>query len=150
MGRIYVTKTEESTKDDEILSNVWQHKYDVSIVMNELAKMMIDIGVNHDWTKLKYFNQFVKDTVERKDTADFKKRDWYKIHTSNERHHVNAKIPTDVNLFDLIEMQVDCIVAGKTRNDGKVDDNFLIVPQSVINEAYWNTVKMLKSMIVVK
>ncbi len=133
---------------DKLLKDVVQHREDVSSVMDMISEHLQDIGMEHDWTKIAYFDDFARDTLERQDTPDFKDREWYNIHTEYERHHINSRIPVDVDLFDVLECIVDCIVAGKTRS-GTVNHDFLILPQSVINNAYWNTVKKIEDSVVV-
>lgn len=139
---------EEGYADKEkLFKDVEQHRKDVAKVMDMISDHIHDIGVRHDWTKVQYFDDFARDTLERQDTPDFKEREWYKIHTEYERHHINSRIPEDVDLFDILECIVDCIVAGKTRS-GSVNHDFLVLPQSVINDAYWNTVKKIEDNII--
>ena len=135
--------------EDELFIDTLHHIDDVEKVMRELGAYLEEIGEWHDWSKIKYFNEFKKDCLERLSTPEFKKRSWYNIHTVKERHHINSNCPEDVNLFDLLEMIADCVVAGKTRS-GEVKEEFLKVPDKVIVEAYYNTVKLLTEKIVVK
>ena len=152
LKKVTVTQTdnpEDGYDDkDKLFYDVEQHRQDVAKVMDMLSNHLHDIGVLHDWTKIQYFNDFAKDTLERQDTPDFKEREWYNIHTLYERHHINANVPDDVDLFDVLECIVDCIVAGKTRS-GSVNHDFLVLSQSVINDAYWNTVKKIESNVIV-
>lgn len=134
--------------DDELLVDVLNHCYDVENVMCSIADYLEDIGGCHDWTKLEYFNKFREDCVERLSVKDFKKRDWYNIHTVYERHHIKDNCPVDVNLFDVLEMIVDCIVSGKSRS-GVVNMDFLVLQDGILENAYWNTVKFLSDKIVV-
>lgn len=127
---------------DTLKADTLQHIQDVSKIMGDIGCSIIERGFSHDWSKLEYFNEFAQDTLERQDTPDFKNREWYKIHTSHERHHINACIPENVNFIDLIEMMVDCVVAGTARTGG-VDKEFLIIPDEVILMSYWNTVELL-------
>lgn len=147
MQTVVVKKTKDPEKGyetkEQLLKDTKQHIHDVSNVLCSLSYELVDRGDYHDWSKLEYFDQFAKDTLEREDTPDFKQREWYKIHTSEERHHINARVPDDVNLIDILELIADCCVAGKTRS-GTVNDDFLVIPQSVLNEAYWNTVQLVK------
>ncbi len=148
MRTVTVKKTENPeegyTSKEQLLKDTRQHRHDVCLVLSEMSLYLERIGVFHDWSKIEYFDQFAKDALERQDTPDFKKREWYKIHTTEERHHINARVPEKVNLFDLLEMQVDCIIAGLTRA-GAVDDKFLEIPEEVLHEAYWNTVEYIKN-----
>ncbi|MBQ6219960.1 MAG: hypothetical protein IJH63_00675 [Methanobrevibacter sp.] len=144
---VYVTRTNDPEKGYEtkkqLREDTEQHIYDVGSVLRAMGYELAKRADEHDWSKLEYFDEFAKDTLEREDTPDFKQRNWYKIHTTKERHHINARVPEDVNLFDLLELISDCVVAGKTRS-GSVNDDFLVIPQKVLNNAYWNTVKLVK------
>ena len=119
-----------------------QHKMDVARLMSFLALELNEIGYNHDWTKIQYFEQFAQDTLERQDTPDFKSRDWYKIHTKEERHHLNANTPKDVDLLDVLEFICDCVVAGKART-GRVEKKYLELSGDILKKAFWNTVDKL-------
>lgn len=153
METVIVKKTSDPEKGyetkEQLLNDTKQHISDVGRVLTSLSFELVDRGDYHDWSKLEYFEQFAKDTLERQDTPDFKQRDWYKIHTTEERHHINSRVPEDVNLIDILECIVDCCVAGKTRS-GTVNDEFLIIPEDVLYAAYWNTVKLIKDNIKVK
>ena len=147
MQAVIVKKTNDPEKGyetkEQLLTDTKQHICDVGKVLTSLSFELVDRGDYHDWSKLEYFDQFAKDTLEREDTPDFKQRDWYNIHTREERHHINARVPEDVNFIDLLEMIVDCCVSGKTRS-GSVNDDFLVIPDDVLNDAYWNTVRLIK------
>ena len=150
---IIVKKTQNPdegyTDKEQLYKDTLQHKEDVRKVLYELSYKLKDIADEHDWTKINYFDDFSKDCLERLNTPDFKKRDWYHIHTELERHHINAKVPNKVNLLDLLEMQVDCIISGETRY-GYVDKKFLELSNSVLQEAYWNTIDLILEHIIVE
>ena len=134
------------TDENKLKEDIEQHRVDVCHVMDMISAHMTDIGVAHDWTKIAYFDKFAQDTLERLDTPEFKERDWYSIHTSLERHHVNAHVPEDVDLFDIIEMIVDCIVAGMARST--FNPEFLVLKdENVLEDAYWNTIEKLEDKI---
>lgn len=147
MQTVIVKKTKDPEKGyetkEQLLDDTKQHIHDVSKVLNSLSYELADRGDFHDWSKIEYFDNFAKDTLEREDTPDFKQREWYKIHTVEERHHINACVPDNVNLIDVLEMIADCVIAGKTRS-GTVNDDFLVIPDDVLKDAYWNTVKLVK------
>ena len=127
-----------------------QHRNDVFRLMSLLALELMETGNEHDWSKIEYFDQFAQDTLERKDTPDFKSRPWYKVHTTEERHHLTANTPNDVDLVDVIEFICDCVVAGKART-GRVEKKYLELPADVLKKAFWNTVdKMTKEVKVEK
>ena len=153
MRKVIVKKTENPeygyNSKEQLLRDTNQHRQDVGKVLGELSLYLFERGVAHDWSKLAFFEQFSQDTLERQDTPDFKSRPWYKIHTTEERHHVNANVPEDVDLIDLLEMIVDCVVAGKTRS-GEVNNDFLILKDNILDDAYWNTVKKITDIVIVE
>lgn len=127
---------------EELLNDTLFHIHDVGKVLSSLANELNEIGYSHDWSKIKYFDDFANDCLERLDTPDFKSRNWYHVHTKSERHHLNTYVHPDVNLLDVLEMISDCVVAGKTRS-GEVNPNYLILKDKVLDKAYWNTVKLI-------
>lgn len=124
------------------------HISDVRAVMDELGLILCDKGEDHDWTKKKYEKMFYNNFLATmNDGADFVSGDWYRLHVNTERHHLLSRCPEDVNLLDVIEMVVDCVCAGKTRN-GKVRD--LEISTDILEKALRNTVKMVDDMTAVK
>lgn len=148
MRTVVVKKTNDPEEGyetkEQLLSDTKQHIRDVGKVMDSLSYELVDRGDFHDWSKLEYFDKFARDTLERQDIPNFKDREWYQIHTKEERHHINARVPEDVNLIDIFEMIADCVIAGKTRK-GTVNNDFLIIPDEVLKDAYWNTVELVKN-----
>ena len=127
---------------DELYLETQQHRVDVARLMSFIALELNEIGYKHDWSKIEYFDQFAKDTLERQDTPDFKSRDWYKVHTKEERHHLNANTPKDVDLLDVLEFICDCVVAGKSRT-GRVEKKYLELSAVILKQAFWNTVNKI-------
>lgn len=150
MEKIVIKKTNNPdygyTNKVELLEETNQHREDVCKVMNIIGELIMERGRLHDWTKIKYFDDFANDTLERLDTPDFKSREWYKTHTTLERHHINANVPDDVNLIDILECICDCICAGKARSD-EVDLKFLVLKDNALKEAYWNTVNLINNFV---
>ena len=121
-----------------------QHRNDVFRLMSLIALEIIETGNKHDWSKIKYFNEYAQDVQERPENPNFEEREWYKIHTTEERHHLGAEIPEDIDLIDIIEFISDSIVAGKART-GRVEKKYLELPGDILKKAYWNTInKMIK------
>ena len=153
MEKIIIKKTNNPdygyTNKEDLLEETNQHQQDVFKVMSSISRLIYERGEHHDWTKIKYFDDFANDTLERLDTPDFKSREWYKIHTSLERHHINAHVPDDVDLIDCLEMIVDCVCAGKARS-GEVKKEFLTLKEDVLETAYWNTLKKISDMVVLE
>lgn len=154
--KVKISRTRDSDDpvyDDnrcELLKDVLLHQGHVREVMNVLAFKLEEAGFHHDWTKIEYFDNFYEDVILRSSELDFKKRGWYDIHIGEERHHLNASKPEDVNLLDVLEFIVDCIVAGKSRS-GKVNYSFLEFDNKDLLEiAYWNTVDLVDGLVELK
>ena len=80
-------------------------------------------------------------TSGKKD-KDFKELPWWQLHMT-ERHHLNDSVPEDVNLLDVLEMVIDCTVAGLARG-GSADKIYPItIPQEVLNQAIDNTKQLI-------
>lgn len=153
MRKIKIKKTSNPdygyTSKMKLYYDTRQHQFDVCKVMNRISKILRERGTYHDWSKIKFFTEFANDTLERLDTPDFKSREWYKIHTTNERHHINANVPDDVDLIDVLECICDCVVAGKARS-GEVNLDFLVLNDTILEDAYWNTVNKISEMVTVE
>lgn len=95
----------------------------------------------HDHTKLgEYLPAFTKALSTGFKGKEFKGQDWWQIHLA-ERHHLNDKVPENVNLIDVLEMICDCVSAGMARN-GTVYDATL--SNETLKKAFENTVKLIK------
>lgn len=128
-----------SVPDEETLrKNTRLHINDVQNGMFFIAKKIQDQSALHDHTKLDRLDDFY--TALKSDFHD--KANWWKYHQDNERHHLNDRVPDDVNLIDVIEYVCDCVMAGMSRSgyvyDLKLDDE-------VLQAALKNTVELLKS-----
>ena len=125
------------------------HIDDVRNVMDLVGGMIVSKGINHDFTKISYRDQFYHDFCEvlnaKKNgvSKDFTNMKWYKdIHIELEKHHINSKLHDDITLLDVIEMIADCICAGKTRSD---DGSFYVpeISDDALRLALNNTIKMI-------
>ena len=102
---------------------------------------------DHDHTKLgDDLPDFIKAMKAHLGGKSFKDQPWWKTHLT-ERHHLNDKVPEDVNLIDVLEMICDCVSAGMART-GEIYD--LTIPDKVQKDAFNNTVELLKSKIEVE
>jgi len=92
----------------------------------------------HDFDKLTGLDHFHSDFK-----TNFKECGWWDNHRKVNRHHIDKDdgVPDDVNLVDVIEHLVDCVMAGMARS-GSVYD--LKLPEKVLQKAFKNTVEMLK------
>lgn len=94
----------------------------------------------HDHTKLgDDLPDFIKAMKAHLSGKKFKDQPWWKTHLT-ERHHLNDRVPDDVNLIDVLELICDCVSAGLARS-GEVYD--LKISDEVLKKAFDNTAKML-------
>lgn len=123
------------------------HINDVSLVMNELSNRLFSAGMKHDFTKKEFEKEFYNDFVATmNEGADFVNGWWYQKHIHDERHHPLSYCHDDINLLDIIEMVVDCTVAGLARS-GEVRP--IEVNAEILNKAVSNTTKLIQRMVVV-
>lgn len=121
------------------------HIQDVRNVMNALSKKIHEAGMKHDYTKKDFENEFYKDFVATmNDGADFVNGWWYQKHIHDERHHPLSFCHDDINLIDVLEMVVDCTVAGLARSG---DVRPLEVNAEILNKAVANTTELIKNMV---
>lgn len=121
------------------------HIQDVRNVMNEMAYHLMSKGDNHDYTKKSHEKLFYDNFLSAINKGtDFVNNDWYQLHIETERHHLSSRCPSDVNLFDVLEMIVDCVCAGMARSG---DVRPLELNQEILNIAVKNTTEMVKNMI---
>lgn len=108
-----------------------------------LSCLLLTAGKNHDHTK----TDNMEDFHTALNSGKIKDSKWYKMHISKERHHLIAKVPTDVNLIDVLEHLVDCVMAGSARS-GQIFD--VELSNEVLQLAHKNTVELLKKQIKVE
>ena len=121
------------------------HIADVRVVMNKIAVMLLENGINHDHTKKSAEEQFYKDFISTiNEGTNFVSGIWYQYHINAERHHLLSRCPKDVNLLDVIEMIVDCVCAGLSRS-GEIRD--LEINSEILDMAVKNTSKMIQDMV---
>lgn len=155
VNKIIIKNTQNAdsrTADDKLsketlCSATLMHRGDVNQIMDVVAEMIIDRGADHDYTKSKYFDEFAAEVLKPHTDNEFKNSHWYQNHIFEERHHLNANCPVDVNLIDVIEMICDCIAAGNGRS-GRTTPAFMkLKDPTLLERAYWNTVKLLDDLI---
>lgn len=131
-----------ATKDD-LFQNTLSHIADVQNVGEWLANKFKNQLAEHDHTKLEYLDEFYNDFVEQlqsENKPNFKEMPWFKNRHMTERHHLNDSVPEDVNLLDVLEMVIDCTVAGLARS-GSVYP--ITIPGDVIEKAIENTKNLI-------
>jgi len=129
------------TKDQLFESSI-QHINDVKLGLEFIKRELTYIASMHDKDKLTDIDHFHSDFI-----TGFKEHGWWDNHKKINRHHLMDVVPTDVNLFDVLEMIVDCVMAGMGRT-GKIYP-FDLKPD-VLLKAFNNTVELLKSQIKVE
>lgn len=131
-------------KKSQLKDSSIQHIEDVSKGLGLLASMMYDAAVNHDHDKLTGINEFHSDFI-----TNFEKTEWYENHKKVNRHHLLTQdgVPQDVNLIDVLEMIVDCVMAGMGRS-GSVYP--LEIDSEVLKNAFDNTVDLIKNKVIVE
>ena len=124
------------------------HISDVNHVMEFLSNSVKCRGVFHDRTKKSQEKLFYDNFLSTmNDGTDFTKDEWYQMHIKEERHHLLANCPDDVNLIDVLEMIVDCACAGLARS-GEVRP--MEINDDILHKAIDNTVELIKSVVEVE
>lgn len=127
----------------QLLESSVQHISDVFKGF-EFIKILMDEAVKrHDHDKISSLDHFHADFI-----TGFKQTGWWDEHRKINRHHLLQEdgIPVDVNLVDILDMIVDCVMAGMGRT-GSVYP--LDIPPELLKRAFDNTVELLKSQIIV-
>lgn len=106
----------------------------------EFFKMLLDTAAErHDFDKLTDLDGFHSDFV-----GGFESTVWWDNHRKVNRHHLLQKdgVREDVNLVDVIDMVVDCVMAGM----GRAGTVYPVdISNDVLRRAFDNTVELLKS-----
>lgn len=140
-------KPNEIISKDAVERDTKLHIEAVELCGKFLCEKIEEQFKEHDHTKLgEYLPAFTKALLSGFKGKEFKEQDWWEIHLT-ERHHLNDKVPEDVNLIDVLEMICDCVSAGMART-GHVFP--LTLSTETLEKAFLNTVDLIKSNIVVE
>ena len=120
-----------------------QHIGDVRKGMEFIKELIDKSATTHDHDKLTGLSEFHADFI-----TGFQQTGWWDNHRKVNRHHLlqDDSVPSNVNLVDVLDMIVDCVMAGMGRT-GTVYP--LEIKPEVLMSAFQNTVELLKSQIVV-
>jgi len=131
---------------ETLLDNSKQHIEDVNQALWWMSNKLIDVGMIHDWTKRENIDEFYADFSATQDgfQGDFKQMHWFRDLHLQERHHLNDRVPEDVNLFDVLERIADCVTAGLARSGTIYEEE---LDSAILSRAYTNTLKLLKEQI---
>lgn len=123
---------------ETLLASSEQHIGDIRKGMQFFIERLDFAGAIHDHDKLSGIDQFHADFVTK-----FEQTTWWDNHRKVNSHHINTDdgVPSDVNLVDVIEHIVDCVMAGMGRS-GSVYP--LSLKPEVLEAAFQNTVELLK------
>lgn len=139
------TRTCDYTKVEKgaLLESSIQHIADVGQALGWFASLLTMAAVRHDADKITDIDGFHADFL-----TGFKETGWWDRHRSLNRHHLTQEdgIPKDVNLIDVLDFIVDCVVAGMARS-GQVYP--LALPDTLLQTAFQNTVDLLKANVIV-
>lgn len=130
---------------ETLLSSSEQHISDVKHGLRVFEKMLASSAVFHDFDKLEKIDEFHADFI-----TGFKNTTWWDNHRKkHSRHHLlqDDGVPSDVNLIDVLELIVDCVMAGMGRT-GTVYP--VEIKADVLKKAFDNTVELLKNQVEVK
>lgn len=127
----------------ELLESSKQHIADVAKAMAFFSTKLFTAAAEHDYDKLTGIEWFYNDFQ-----TGFSETGWWDNHRKIHRHHLAQEdgVPSDVNLLDVLEFISDCVMAGLARS-GEVYP--LEIPDGLLQNAFQNTVDLLKSQITV-
>lgn len=127
---------------DELMRDTLSHIVDVRNVGYWISEKLQDQLTEHDYTKIDYIDEFYHDFIEQLNSkeAHFKEMPWFKNRHMTERHHLNDSVPEDVNLIDVLEMVIDCTVAGLARS-GNVYP--ITISPEILQKAIENTSNLI-------
>ena len=126
---------------EQLLESSIQHKDDVSRGLGYFGGLLLVTAEHHDHDKISDIDGFHRDFQ-----TGFKQTEWWDKHRTVNRHHLLQAdgVPADVNLVDVLDMIVDCVMAGMGRS-GSVYP--LDISPDVLMSAFQNTVELLKSQV---
>lgn len=135
--------------DETCREDTYEHIRDVQQAMNFFSAQIARAGLMHDNTKVTEMDDYVKLVLDNVKDDDFLKSDWWIKHITTERHHLNANCPVDVTLIDVLEMIADKVMQ-KSRKGYFTSDELKLLDPTLLERAYWNTVKLLDDKVIVK
>lgn len=123
----------------QLLQSSLQHIGDVGKGLGFFAGLLVEAAARHDYDKISDIDGFHRDF-----RTGFKQTTWWENHRKLNRHHLTMDdgVPADVNLIDVLDHIVDCVMAGMARS-GNIYD--LTLPDDVLQAAFRNTVELLKA-----
>lgn len=129
---------------ETLLNSSIQHMNDVHRGLAFFASELLVCAGRHDYDKLSDIDGFHRDFL-----TGFKQTEWWDKHRQLNRHHLNISdgVRDDVNLIDVLDFIVDCVMAGMARS-GSVYK--LELSSELLEKAFQNTVDLMRAQVVVK
>ena len=123
---------------ETLLDSSLNHISDVAKGLGFFIGSMVEAAARHDHDKVSDIDGFHRDFA-----TGFAQTAWWDKHRKVNRHHLNIEdgIPDDVNLVDVIEYIVDCVMAAIARSGNVL---LLEIPPEILQQAFQNTVELLK------
>lgn len=130
-----------NTSKETLLESSKHHIEDVRMGLHYFGNLIREASDRHDFDKITDIDTFHRDFI-----TGFKQTLWWDTHRRINRHHLNAEdgIRGDVNLIDVLDYIVDCVMAGMARS-GSVYE--LKLAPELLEKAFQNTVELLKSQV---
>lgn len=127
-----------------LLDSSRQHIEDVQTGLAFFVSKLLEASRAHDRDKITDIDGFHRDFL-----TGFRQTTWWDRHRTINRHHLTKDdgVPDDVNLIDVLDFIVDCVMAGMARS-GSVYP--LDLSPEVLMRAFQNTVTLLKEQVVVR
>jgi hypothetical protein len=125
--------------EQQLFESSKQHINDVRKGFDLFIAIMNDAAMAHDFDKLTGIKWFHADFI-----TGFKQTGWWDNHRIVNRHHLLQAdgVPKNVNLIDVLDMIIDCVMAGTGRT-GTVYP--VEISDDVLRAAFNNTVELLKN-----
>lgn len=127
-----------NTSKETLLASSYQHIADVREGLRYLESMIRKAAENHDYDKILDIDGFHRDFL-----TGFTQTTWWDKHRQLNRHHLNMEdgVRDDVNLIDVLDFIVDCVMAGMARSSEVYP---LLLPVGLLQKAFGNTVELMK------
>ncbi len=122
----------------QLLNSSAQHIRDVQHGLSFFSGLILEAAIRHDFDKIEDIEGFYRDFRTK-----FEQTDWWDAHRQLNRHHLSMAdgVRDDVNLIDVLDFIVDCVMAGMARS-GSVYP--LKLSPELLERAFQNTVELLK------
>lgn len=123
---------------EELCASSVMHREDVRQGFAFFSRMMMRQAELHDHDKLSDIEGFHRDFK-----TGFAQTEWWDKHRKINRHHLLQEdgVPEDVNLIDVLDLIVDCTMAGLARS-GSIYP--ITLSPEILQRAFDNTCELLK------